>query len=368
MPCCSASLQQAVFIFMSQTAAPFSCIYSPNIPELLLELNCTLVISTYQAGKLIFIGAKDKNALVQLSKTVQKPMGIAFDGSRLAVAGKTSVFVYSSAPGLAAGYPRQPNTYDNLFLPRAQHFTGLTDTHDIVWMEDKLLMVNTRCSCLAWLDSYFSFETYWQPPFITSLIPEDRCHLNGLAMENGQPKYVSMFADTDIAEGWRSKRTTGGLIMDIESNETVAYNLAMPHTPRIINGKLYVLQSATGEISEVDTNTGKCTTVRNLGRYVRGMAYYKGFLFVAFSKIREKSSAFSDLSIAAASNEAGIAIIHFASGHVVGEIKYQSSVEEIYDLQVLPFRRPGLVNFDQPEKDLAISMPEFGMWVSMEEK
>ena len=354
---------------MSQTLAPFSCVYSPNVPELLLELNCTLAISTYQAGKLIFISAKDKTALVQLGKMVQKPMGIAFDGNRLAVAGKSSVFIYSSAPGLAAGYPRQPNTYDNLFLPRAQYFTGLIDTHDVVWIQDKLLIVNTRCSCLAWLDSSFNFETYWQPPFITSLFPEDRCHLNGLAMQNGTPKYVSMFSATNEAEGWRGrKRTTDGLIIDIESNETVTANLSMPHSPRVIEGKLYVLQSATGDISEVDVNTGKCTTVRNLGRYVRGMAFYKGFLFVAFSKIREKSSAFSDLSIAQSSNEAGIDILHFASGNVVGEIKYQTSVEEIYDLQVLPFRRPGMVNFDQPEKDLAISLPDFGVWGGVDEE
>ncbi len=353
---------------MSQTLAPFSCVYSPNVPELLLELNCTLVISTYQAGKVVFISAKNKTSLIQLGKTVQKPMGIGFDGSRLAIAGKSSVYLYSSAPGLAAGYPRQPNTYDNLFMPRAQHFTGLIDVHDVVWVEDQLLMVNTRCSCLAWLDNTFSFKSYWQPPFITSLFPEDRCHLNGLAMQNGAPKYVSMFSATDEAEGWRGKkRTTDGLIMDIESNEVVATNLAMPHSPRVINNKLYVLQSAIGDISEVDTNTGKLTTVRSLGKYLRGAAFYKGFLFVSFSKIREKSSAFSDLAIAESSNDAGIIIIHFDSGNVVGEIKYQTSVEEIYDLQVLPFRRPGMVNFDQNEKDLAISLPDFGVWGSLEE-
>ena len=369
MACCSSYLQQAIFIRMSQILAPFTCIYSPNVPELLSELDCTLAISTYQADKLIFIGAKDTTTLVQLSKTVQMPMGIAFDGNRLAVAGRASVLVYAAAPQLAAGYPRQPNTYDNLFLPRAQYVTSIIDTHDLVWVKDKLLVVNTMFSCLAWLDSHHNFEPYWQPPFITGLHPEDRCHLNGLAVQEGTPKYVSMFAATNTAGGWHGdRRTTDGLIIDIESNEVVTTGLAMPHSPRIIDGKLYVLQSASGDISEVDVHSGKCTTVKNLGRYVRGMAFYKGFLFVAFSKIREKFSAFGDLSIAAASNEAGISIIHFASGSVVGEIKYKNSVEEIYDLQILPFRRPGLVNFDQPEKDLAISLPGFGAWGSFGEE
>jgi uncharacterized protein (TIGR03032 family) len=369
MACCNAILQQAIHTIMSQLLAPFTCIYSPNVPELLSELNCTLAISTYQAGKLIFIGAKDKTSLVQLSKNVPTPMGIAFDGNRLAVAGKGSVLVYAAAPQLATDYPRQPNTYDNLFLPRVQYVTGIIDTHDVVWVKDKLLLVNTMFSCLAWLDSNFNFEPYWKPPFITGLHPEDRCHLNGLAVEEGKPKYASMFAPTDTPQGWRgTRRTTDGLIIDIESNETVATGLSMPHSPRIINGKLYVLQSASGDISEVDVHSGKCTTVKNLGCYVRGMAFYRGFLFVAFSKIREKSSAFADLSIASSSNEAGIAIIHFGSGSVVGTIKYKNSVEEVYDLQVLPFRRPGLVNFDQPEKDLAISLPGFGVWGSYEKE
>lgn len=352
---------------MSQTLAPFSCIYSQNIPELLLELNCSLAISTYQAGKLIFISAKDKNSLVQLGKTVAKPMGVAFDGRRLAVAGKSSVFVYSAAADMAATYPRQPNTYDTLFLPRAQHFTGLMDIHDIAWIQDKLLMVNTSCNCLAWLDSFYNFQLFWKPPFITTIMPDDRCHLNGLAVENGKPKYVSMFSSTDIAEGWRNISTNAGLIMDIESGEIVTNNLTMPHTPRVINGKLYVLQSAGGTLSEVDTNTGKCNTVKNLGRYIRGMAFYKGFLFIAFSKIRENSSSFSHLPIAATSHEAGIAVIHFASGNVVGEIKYQNSVEEIYDLQVLPFCRAGMVNFDQSEKDLAIFLPAYSFWGTLGE-
>jgi uncharacterized protein (TIGR03032 family) len=347
---------------MSQTLPPFSCIYSLNIPELLLELNCTIAISTYQAGKLIFISAKDKNALVQLGKTIKKPMGLAFDGSRLAVAAKESVLLYSSSPWLAPEYPRQPKTYDNLFLPRAQYFTGVTDIHDLVWIGEKLLMVNTRFSCLAWLDERFNFLPYWKPAFISQLMPEDRCHLNGVALNGDKPEYVSMLGKTDTAEGWRNNKSTGGLIMHVESGEVVVEGLPMPHTPRLLNDGLFVLLSATGELVKVDANTGKYDVIKKFPGYVRGMAFYKGFLFVAFSRIREKHSAFSDLPIAASSNEAGIAILHFASGNIVGEIKYRNSVEEIYDVQIIPNLRPGMVNFEQQERDLAISLPGFGFW------
>lgn len=347
---------------MNQPLPPFSCIYTPNIPELLQQLQCTIAISTYQAGKVVFIGAKDKNLLVQLGKTIKKPMGIAYDGNRLAIAGQDSVYLYSSAPMLADSYPRQPNTYDNLFVPRAQYFTGITDIHDLVWLQDKLLMVNTKFSCLAWLTDQYSFMPCWQPRFISQLMPDDRCHLNGVAVHNNQPQYVSMFSNTDTASGWRDTRTTSGLIMDVQSNEVVAANLAMPHTPRIINNNLYVLLSATGELVQIDAQSGKYTVVKNFGRYVRGMAYHNGYLFVAFSKIREKSSTFSDMAIATASQEAGIAVLHLQSATIVGEIKYQNSVEEIYDVQILPYLRPGMVNFDQPEKTLALSLPGGGFW------
>jgi uncharacterized protein (TIGR03032 family) len=133
---------------------------------------------------LVFISAKDNNALVQLCKNIQKPMGLAFDGERLAVAAKESIFLYASSPLLAKAYPRQKDTYDTLFLPRAQYFTSLTDTHDLVWAGEKLPMVNTRFSCLAWLDDRYNFLPFWQPPFITELMPEDRCHLNGVALKN----------------------------------------------------------------------------------------------------------------------------------------------------------------------------------------
>ena len=45
--------------------------------------------------------------------------------------------------------------------------------------------MNTLFSCLAGLDSRYSFVPRWRPPFISALAAEDRCHLNGLAMVDG---------------------------------------------------------------------------------------------------------------------------------------------------------------------------------------
>ena len=347
---------------MNSTLPPFSCIYSPNVPELLTELGCSLIISTYQAGKLVFISAKDKTKLVQLGKTIQKPMGVAFDGERLAVAGNQNIFIYSSAPLLAKGYPRQPDVYDNIFVPRAQYYTSLLDIHDLVWIDDKLLMVNTRFSCLCWLDDKYNFLPFWKPNFISQLMPEDRCHLNGVAIKDNKPMYVSMLGISDEPGGWRANKTNGGIIMHIDSGEIIAGNLAMPHTPRLIEGELYALLSASGELIKINTNNGKIDIIKKFNGYTRGMAYYKGFLFIACSKIREKYSSFSDLSIASTSTEARIAIMHLNSGNIIAEIKYQNSVEEIYDVQVITDARPGMVNFDQQEKDFAITLPNTAFW------
>jgi uncharacterized protein (TIGR03032 family) len=347
---------------MNEPLAPFSCVYSLNIPELLMQLGCTIAITTYQAGKLLFIGAKDNNALIQLGKNMEKPMGLAFDGERLAVAGRQNVLIYSAAPILAKDYPRKPDTYDNLFLPRAQYYTSLLDIHDLVWVQSKLLMVNTRFSCLAWLDDKYTFLPVWKPKFVTELVPEDRCHLNGVALEADKPVYVSMLGKSDEVNGWRNNKASGGVIMDIESNEIVASELAMPHTPRLIDGSLYVLQSAKGELIKIDTATGRYEVIKKFNGYVRGMAYCKGYLFIGFSRIRATHNVFSNLPVSESATHAGVAVMHLATATVAGEIIYQNSVEEIYDLQIIPNMRPGMVNFDQEEKDMAISIPGNGFW------
>ncbi|NER00221.1 MAG: DUF4915 domain-containing protein [Cyanothece sp. SIO2G6] len=41
--------------------------------------------------------------------------------------------------------------------------------------------------------------------FVSALTPDDRCHLNGIAVFKGKPKYVSAFSRTDIAQGWRDR-------------------------------------------------------------------------------------------------------------------------------------------------------------------
>lgn len=342
---------------------PFSCIYSPNVAELLLQLDCSLAITTYQAGKLIFISPNGPNELMQLPRDFKKAMGLAIDGRRIAVATKNEVVVLADAPNLASNYPPKPNTYDALYMPRAVYYTGEADIHDMHWGDEGLYAINTRFSCISVIDNHYSFTPKWKPRFVTDFVPTDRCHLNGMAMQNNRPKYVSALGTTDTPKGWRPNILKGGVLMDVASGEIVAPNLPMPHSPRIYDGKLYVLLSATGEVAQVDLQTGKYEVIVRLQGFVRGMAKWGDYLFVGMSKLRQNASTFRDLPIAKKALYSGVEIIHLPTGVPVGHIRYQASVEELYDIQIIHGKlRPGILNHTSNTHRLALNTPNHDFW------
>lgn len=350
----------------SQQLAPFSCSYTPNVPELLTQLNCSLAVSTYQAGKVIFLSPKDEERLIQLPRTFNKAMGIALDGDKMAIACKDEVIVLKNSKDLAHHYPRKPNVYDGLYMPRLTYHTGALDVHDLDWGGDGLFAVNTSFSCLIKIDENYSFTPVWKPPFISKLASEDRCHLNGMCMENGKPKYVTAFNDGDTPQSWREVVTTGGILMDVETSEVVAANLPMPHSPRLFDGDIYVLFSATGELAKIDKNTGQVDIINKLNGFVRGLCKIGEYAFVGLSRLRKNSSTFAKLDIANRSLNAGIAIIHLPTGAFVGEIKYQMSVDEIYDVQVLPnMLRPGILNTMTEDYKLGLATPTSTYWAAI---
>ncbi|MCB0704264.1 MAG: TIGR03032 family protein [Saprospiraceae bacterium] len=343
---------------------PFSCQYTPNVPELLQQLQCSLAISTYQAGKVVFLSPKDDQTLVQLPRTFEKAMGIALHKDKMAIAKLDEILVLSNSPQLAAFYPKQPNTYDALYMPRATYYTGQIDVHDLDYgKDDRLFAVNTSFSCLIEIDDNYSFTPIWTPPFISHLASEDRCHLNGMALQDGLPKYVSAFNQGDSPQSWREVVTTHGILMDVTSNEIFATDLPMPHSPRLFDGELYLLLSATGEFVRVDLQTGKYVVIRRLDGFVRGLARHGDYVFIGLSRLRRNSSTFAKLDIAQKAREAGISILHLPTGALVGEIKYQTSVEEIYDVQVIPNHiRPGILNTQRPEYKQGLTTPETTYW------
>ena len=349
-----------------QSLAPFSCQYSSQVPELLTRLNCSLAISTYQAGKLVFLSPKDEESLIQLPRNFEKPMGIAKHPTKdkLALACKDEIVVFANSGQLAAHYPNAPNRYDALYLPRSTFHTGPLDIHDLSYgNEDELFAVNTLFSCLIKIDDDYNFTPYWTPPFIDALVSEDRCHLNGMAMENGLPRYVTAFSSGNTRQSWRDTVDKSGIIMDVTSNEIIIEGLPMPHTPRLYNGDLFVLLSATGELVKINKEKGTYDVVCKIEGFVRGMSLYRDYLFIGLSKLRKNSSTFGKLKFAEMANRAGIAIVHLPTGSIAGQIVYKTSVDEIYDVHVLPdMLRPNILNTMTDDYKRGLMIPGTTFW------
>lgn len=333
------------------------------MPELLQTLGCSLAISTYQAGKVIFISPKDRDHLIQLPRQFSKPMGMALQNNKMALATLSEVIVLTNNTELAHTYPKQPNVYDGLFIPRSVYYTGELDIHDLHWTSKGLLAVNTRFSCLAYINDSFSFTPFWKPDFISTLAPDDCCHLNGIALEGDTPRFVTVLGKTNAPNGWRATKATGGCLIDIASHEILVENLPMPHSPRIYDNKVYVLLSATGELAEIDMDNKNYKVLKRFDGFVRGMDRIGDYIFIGLSKLRQTSAAFADLPIAQRSIFCGIVALHLPTASMVGYIKYENSVEEIYDVKVLPgMLRPGILNLEKPEFRMALSTPTKTFW------
>jgi len=350
----------------NQSLAPFSCQYTPQTPELLQQLNCSIAISTYQAGKIVFISAKNENSLIQLPRNFEKAMGIAEDAEKdkIAIACKDEVIVFKNSKDLATFYPKAPNKYDALYLPRNTFHTGAIDIHDLNFGNNgELYAVNTLFSSIVKIDDNYNFTPFWTPPFIDKIASEDRCHLNGMAMQNGKPKYATAFNNGNTPQSWRDKVTESGIIIDVENNSIIAEGLAMPHTPRIFNNDLYVLLSAKGELVKVNTEDGTYEVIVQIDGFVRGMSLHKDYLFIGLSKLRKNSATFSKLPFAEKANEAGIVVVHLPTKSIAGKITYLTSLDEIYDIHILANKiRPNILNTITDGHKKGLMIPNTTFW------
>ncbi len=351
---------------MPHELPPFSITYSPSLPALLRQLHCTIAVSAFQKGKLIFLAAKNERELAQLPRNFVKPMGIALQGDKMAIACKEEVIVLANAPQLAASYPKRTARYDALYLPRLTYHVGDLDLHDLAFGADGLLYgVNTFYSCIVKLDENFNFTPIWQPPFITSLVKEDRCHLNGMALSNGLPRYVTAMSYTDMYQGWRAHLPNNGILMDMVTNDVLASNLAMPHSPRLHKGSLYFLCSATGELVKMDLETGQQTSIIQLEGFVRGLDFYGEYAFVGLSRLRATSSTAAKLKHSRPDSKVGVAVVHLPTGSLVAEVNYLNTLDEIFDVKIIPnYQFPGILNTEKPAHKSAITWPNGGVWQS----
>lgn len=345
------------------TLMPFGCTYSPQLPELLTRLNCSLAISTYQAGKVVFISPGSSEKLISLPRSFSKPMGIDVEGNKMVVACKDEVIVLEDSKSLAKHYPNKPDTYDSLFLPRTTFYTGRVDMHDVAFGKKGIWAINTSFSCLCQINGNHNFLPVWKPKFISELVSEDRCHLNGLVLENGSPKYVTALGTGDAYQSWRDTITNGGVLIDVTTDEILFENLAMPHSPMLYKGALYLLLSASGQLVRLDVQTKKIEVIKELDGFCRGMDIIDDYAFVGMSKLRKNSSTFAKLDFSDKATTAGIKIVHLPTKALVGELKYELSVDEIYEVKIIKDSiRPNILNTINPIYKKALSTPMATYW------
>lgn len=323
-----------------------------QLPSWLEQQKCCLAFSTYQTGKLFLIGLAGEGQLGASEWSLPTCMGLWSNGQTLWLGSKFHIWRLENV--LATGAKR--NGKDRIYVPRVAYTTGDIDTHDIaVDGEGRVIFVNTSFNCLATLDDDASFRVVWKPPFISKLVAEDRCHLNGLCMKDGKPAYVTVVSRSDVVDGWRDRRRDGGCVLDVESGEVVVQGLSMPHSPRFYRGKLWVHNSGAGYFGYVDVDRGVFEPVAFCPGYLRGLAFCGDYAIVGLSRPRHQKT-FGGLPLdenlqkRGAEARCGIHVIDLRTGDIAHWMRLEGAVEELYDVVTLEgVRNPTVLPLESDE-------------------
>jgi uncharacterized protein (TIGR03032 family) len=342
----------------------FALSSSRQFVEWLASSGCALAFTTYQAGKSFVLGVTPEGRLSVYERNFLRSMGLAVvnDGRTIALATQYEIHRFDNVipPGAVSS-----DGFDAVYAPHASWVTGDLDTHDVaIGPDGRPVFVNTLFSCIATVSDGHSFKPLWKPPFISRLAPEDRCHLNGLAVENGRPRFVTAVSKSDVADGWRDRRIDGGIVIDVDSCDIVAGGLSMPHSPRLYDGRLWLLNSGTGEFGWTELDSGKFQAIAFCPGYARGLAFAGAYAVIGLSLARDNRT-FAGLRLDEALQErdtvprCGLAVIDLNSGNMVAWARIEGIVTELYDVAVIPnVRRPSLIGFKGEEVRYVISIDE----------
>lgn len=345
----------------------FALTSSRHFPEWLGRMKASLAFTTYQVGKVFFVGLRGDGRLAVFERSFARCMGlgVAAGGRSLALATQYQLMRFDNV--VPAGQASGVN--DAVFAPHATWVTGDVDAHDVAFPADgRPVFVNTLFSCVATVSDGHSFRPLWKPPFIGKLAPEDRCHLNGLALDGDRPRYVTAVARSDVADGWRDRRADGGVLMDIATDEVLLEGLSMPHSPRLHEGKVWLLNSGTGELGFLDRAPGKAAgkfvPVAFCPGYARGLAFIGPYAVVGLSLARENRT-FQGLPLDAAlaahgaTARCGLLVVDTRNGDTVEWLRLEGLVRELFDVAILPgVRNPAMIGFRSTEVQRVISIDE----------
>ena len=321
---------------------------SRGFPDWLDGIGGSLAFTTYQAEKVFLIGLKPDGRLSIFEHSFPRAMGLGVtpDSRSFYLATQYQLYRFDSS------LPRdqKQGIHDAVYAPHQSWITGDLDIHDVALGENgRPIFVNTLFNCLGEVSEGYSFRPLWRPPFISRLAAEDRCHLNGLAMEEGRPRYVTCVSRSDVIDGWRDRRVDGGVVVDVVSGQIVAEGLSMPHSPRLHNGRLWLLNSGEGQFGWIDPVTGRFHPVAFCPGYARGLAFVGKYAVIGLSLARETRT-FQGLGLdraladKATDARCGLLIVDTETGDTVEWVRIEGVVRELFDVAVLPgIRCPSLI-------------------------
>lgn len=334
------------------TVPSVQTIVSPGLPNWLLRHQTSFAFTSYQTGQLFLVGVMPDGGLSLNQQNYSQAMGLCAQGSRLYLASKFQIWRLENI--LSQGELGN-SVFDAVFVPRNAQTTGYVDCHEIgVDRDGRVLFVNTSFSCLAALDLRHSFSAVWKPSFISALAPGDRCHLNGLAMADGVPAYVTAVARSDEPGGWRSHRSDGGLLIDVRSDTVVADGFSMPHSPKVSGEKVIMLDSGRGLLVEIDPLTAARRDIAFVPGFMRGLAIHEGHALITVSKPRDGTFAGLALEHELARREieprCGVVIVELSSGKLVEWFGLEGDITELFDIVTMPnIRCPMSLGVGSPE-------------------
>ena len=318
--------------------------HSASFVEILENLNGSVLISTYQAGQVISIGHYQGQLQFGFCRFPQA-MGMTRTSDGIALATKHEIWNLPAQREIAP-LIKPVGLYDVTFAARTCHVTGPILAHELSWCGGKLLVVNTLCNCLAKIDSPWSFIPIWKPPFLDNTMPGDRCHLNGVAVDSNshEAAYASMHSISQELDGWRRNKESGGVVMDVRNGDVICDNLSMPHSPRLHNGDLYILNSGAGELLKINPINRTREVIATVPGFARGLDLVGDIAIVGLSRIRE-SAVFGGLPIQEKYGElrCGVALINIKSGQIEGYCWFKSGIEELFSILFLPGFRNSIV-------------------------
>ncbi|NOZ40183.1 MAG: TIGR03032 family protein [Planctomycetes bacterium] len=333
---------------------PLRSVHTNTFPELLAQAKASVLVTTYQAGKLVVL-RNDSGVLNTHFRNFMKPMGLAVEGGKLAIGCNIDIWEFHNVPAVC---PRLDATdeckdksfqHDACYLPRRSSTTGDIAIHEMAWVDGtntrELVFVNTAFSCLS---TRSGFEPIWRPHFIDRLAPGDCCHLNGMAVVDGKVRYVTALGDKSTPGSWRENKRDGGILMDVPSNEIIVRGLSMPHSPRWYRNQLWLLESGQGTIGRVDLATGKYESIAQLPGFTRGLSFIGPLALIGLSQVRE-SAVFSDIPLVERLEErtCGVWVVNIETGETVAFCKFEEGVQEIFAVELLLNTQfPDLVNHD----------------------